>query len=235
MTAKLENLRAFFPWPDTCPGHYKSAEELAKLAPGAAIASPDDLAGWLQQGTMEYLVETLPDLDEMPPEAGPVIVVELGTWKGLSTNFLVNYVHHVITVDSWQGGPEFAKTLAARGETMEDVHNAFLRNLWYRREDVTFLKMDTVTGLQLVHQAEIDPYLIYIDANHEYAGVSADLEIALSLFPGSFIVGDDWNWPGEDPGNPLPVQRAVKEAARRHGRTFTHNESAFRFGPEGAR
>lgn len=207
----LEKLRAVAPWPESCP------------------RVPDDLSGWLMTETAGFLLETLPDLDEYAEDLPPIIVLELGAYKGRTTNLLVNYAHHVIAVDTWKGSPEH------KGTDMEAVFQTFQRNLWYRREAVTFLRTDTLHGMAVVHQHGIKPRLVYIDADHTYGAVKADLSMALSLFPGAYIVGDDWNWGGTDPKNPYPVQRAVAECVESglfRRREWKHNGGAFQFSPE---
>ena len=47
-----------------------------------------------------------------------------------------------------------------------------------------------------VAEARLVPDAIYIDADHSFEGVVADLTLALDLFPSAIIVGDDWDWEG---------------------------------------
>jgi hypothetical protein len=56
------------------------------------------------------------------------------------------------------------------------------------------LRADTVEGMRWIADAGLRPDLIFIDADHQYDSVVADLTTALDLFPGTPIVGDDWDW-----------------------------------------
>lgn len=211
----LEMLRDLSPWPEACP----------RVA--------EDLSGWLQTETAALLLETLPDLDlldEPLKDTPPIVVLEIGAYKGLATNLLVNYAHSVITVDTWEGSPEHK----GAGTDMDQVFQIFLRNLWYRKEDVTFLRMPSLAGMATVDRYGIKPCTVYLDADHNFPAVLDDLIMALYLFPEAYIVGDDWNWRGEDPRYPYPVQMAVAECIKSgvfSRRTWKHNESAFQFSP----
>jgi cephalosporin hydroxylase len=207
----LETLHALSPWPESCP----------RVA--------DDLTGWLQTDTAALLLETLPDLDEYPENLPPVVVLELGAYKGLTTNLFTGYAHHVISVDTWKGSEEHKDT------DMEAVFQTYLRNLWYRREDVTFLRTSSLEGLRLVLLHNIKPRLVYIDADHTFEAVKADLSMAMTMFPGAYIVGDDWSWDG-DPAHPFSVQKAVMACVQSNisTRKLKYNAAAFQFSPEEA-
>ena len=72
----------------------------------------------------------------------------------------------------------------------------------------------TVEGLEEVARCGLAPDLIYVDANHAYDAVKADLEAAKRLFRGG-ASGDDWDWDG--------VRQAVSEFAQRRSlRLQTH-------------
>ena len=78
------------------------------------------------------------------------------------------------------------------------------------------LRMDTRQGLQLLADNGIQPGVIYVDADHHYDGVFADVQLCVKLFPDAVIVGDDWDYPD--------VRRAAKEIADAEGR-IVHAES----------
>ena len=57
-----------------------------------------------------------------------------------------------------------------------------------------------------MRESNVHPELVYIDADHRYDSVVADLATAAELFPRATIVGDDWNWES--------VRAAVEAVAR---------------------
>jgi len=134
------------------------------------------------------------------------VIVELGSWLGLSTRFLAKTAPKaaIIAIDHWLGSAachedkEWRKHLPALYET-------FLASCWAYRNQIIPLRMNTISGLRLVRSLNIMPDLVYIDADHEYASVRADIEMTLSLFPKARIVGDDLWADG--------VQKAVSEVA----------------------
>lgn len=59
----------------------------------------------------------------------------------------------------------------------------------------------------------VSPDMIYFDSNK----LLDDLQVAMSLFPGTTLCGDDWTW-GADIG--FPVQTAVKAFCAEHRLTY---------------
>jgi hypothetical protein len=138
------------------------------------------------------------------------LVVELGAWLGLSTRFLADHAPNatVVSIDHWLGSPEHRAQSQFRG-MLPTLYEAFLAACWEYRGRVIPLRMTTLQGLQTVADFGLAPDLVYVDAEHSFAAVSAELELAGSLFPGARLVGDDYDWPG--------VARAVDAFAVRHG------------------
>jgi hypothetical protein len=69
--------------------------------------------------------------------------------------------------------------------------------------------MSTLEGLRAVAEAGLKPDFVYVDAEHSYEAVNAELTLARQLFPGSALGGDDYDWSG--------VREAVDSFARRQG------------------
>lgn len=173
---KVRQLRAWrrlsrnYPWPETKPN-----------------VEPHPLGGWLNKGTARMLRE------QMPEQA---VVVELGTWRGLSARRMLSRMGaaRVVCVDHWKGSEEHttgcfserAKTLLPR------LYETFLSDCWRWRNRIVPLRMDTIDGLHTVHTYGLEPDLIYVDASHEFRPVFNDIAIATTLFPEAIIVGDDW-------------------------------------------
>jgi hypothetical protein len=64
--------------------------------------------------------------------------------------------------------------------------------------------------LTYLHDRQIEPKLIYIDADKK----REDLDVARELFPNAIICGDDWLWPDES--GVLRMQEHVKAFALEH-------------------
>jgi hypothetical protein len=193
MTAAVEGLGAegiqkladAFPWPRKKP----------------AVKIPRDNLGWLADGAQELLAREL--------SAGTQLVVELGAWLGLSTRFLADHAPHarVVTIDHWQGNRQHQERADWKA-MLPKLYRTFLALSWNYRDRIIPLKMTTTEGLKTVASYGLSPELIYIDAEHSYEAVRADLELAYELFPKAVLAGDDY----EDAG----VQEAVHRFAREH-------------------
>ena len=133
--------------------------------------------------------------------------MELGSWTGRSTRFLADLAPQaaVVAIDHWEGSIEHAQDpeLVA---LLPRLFETFLAECWNYRNQIIPLRARSVDGLRRVAEAGLAPDLVYIDADHQYESVLADLETTLALFPGAAIVGDDWDWDG--------VRSAVETVAR---------------------
>lgn len=123
------------------------------------------------------------------------LIIELGSWTGRSTRFLANLAPDatIVAVDHWNGSPEHRDDAELR-EALPRLYDTFLAECWAERERIIPLRMGSVAGLRAVAQAGLAPDAIYIDADHSFKSVVADLTAALDLFPSAVIVGDDWDW-----------------------------------------
>ena len=134
------------------------------------------------------------------------IIVELGTWRGMSTRFIADCAPDatVIAVDHWEGSDEH-REIETQYEKMSKLMDMFFHDTWDYRARVIPLKARSVDGLNLIAQLGISPDLIYIDADHSYEGAYADITNAHRIFPNAILIGDDFDWPG--------VRQAAVQAA----------------------
>ena len=186
-TLKIQKLVQKYPWPDQKP-------EVS-----------GDIHGWCdlsQQKMFEQIVT---------PETS--MILELGTWLGMSTQLLLNMAPQamVICVDHWLGSREHHENEDFR-KKLPTLYETFLVNLWEERKRVIPVRLATLAALDEIHQCQIVPDLIYIDASHAYQDVYADINTSLQLFPTSVICGDDWSWE--------EVRRAVMEIAEEHNKSI---------------
>lgn len=178
------------------------AEKHAWPAEQPEDAAPGQEQGWLDNGTDAMLARAL------PPNTH--VVVELGAWLGLSTRYIADHAPDatVISVDHWRGSPEH-QTQERFQKLLPKLYETFQARCWNHRQRVVPLRMGTQDGLRAVAEGGVKPDFIYVDAEHSYEAVTAELTLARQLFPNAALGGDDYDWSG--------VRAAVDGFARRHG------------------
>ncbi len=125
-------------------------------------------------------------------------IVEIGSYLGASTCFLAagarSRGNKVYAVDTW--------TNIGMSEGARDTYEEFLRNTEPLREWIVPLRgLSTEVGEKF--DGRID--LLFIDGNHSYEAVRADLEVwLLKVKDGGIVVFHDYNWAEG-------VQRSVRE------------------------
>jgi hypothetical protein len=115
--------------------------------------------------------------------------LELGSYCGASALFMAQYATQarIICVDPWDGrGPGEGYPLQAASL------DAFQHHLWPYRERVEAWRMTSLEGLRLAYELGVRPDLVFIDADHSYEFVRADLQLARELFPEALVCGDDY-------------------------------------------
>jgi len=121
------------------------------------------------------------------------VILELGSWVGGSSTkfFLDNSDALIICNDNWVG---YAQDTEESKRVLRDPHlyEKFCYNRWYERDRVIPLRMDTIDGIRAVALRKIVPDIIYVDADHRYEKVMAQLILLWELFPDSIITGNDF-------------------------------------------
>ncbi len=159
---------------------------------------------------LREMVSTLPD---------GLTIVEVGCYAGESTAVLAEKAKLLICVDPWD--PELFKSRPP-GVTMDDVLLAFKVRMapWIpileaRGGGLQVLRMTSAEASAMIADGSIG--LPYIDADHFYASVVADIRGWLpKVKPGGWIGGhdyDDERWRPE-------VNRAVDEILGKPDRVF---------------
>jgi hypothetical protein len=181
-----EKLRQAFRWPSERP----------------EIKGPIPAPGWFGEGTDQVLAGVL------TPQTR--LVVELGAWLGMSTRYIADNAPNatVVSIDHWQGNPEHQTRDDLRA-MLPTLYDTFLALCWRYRDQVIPMRMTTLEGLRTVAQFGASADVVFIDAEHSYAAVSAELALARQLFPKAQLVGDDFDW--------QPVQSAAEAFARANG------------------
>jgi len=182
----VESLRQAYPWPGVRP----------------EVNEPTENSGRLGEGTERALDHALSDETR--------VVVELGAWLGMSSRYIADRAPSatVISIDHWRGSSEHQKQ-AQYQSLLPTLFETYQAQCWTYRDRIIPLRMSTIDGLKTVAEYGIEPDLIFVDAEHSYEAVTAELELALALFPRARLVGDDFDWRG--------VRDAVQNFARRHG------------------
>jgi hypothetical protein len=147
------------------------------------------------------------------------IGAEIGVWQGEFTARIlaISKPRELHLIDPWLYQPEFSDhgyggVVAKRQEDMDEIH-ASVANGVGTVAGVMIHRMKSAEALERFADGYFD--WLYVDGNHEYEYVCADLECARrKVRTGGFVTGDDYNW-GKAKG--FPVRRALREFAAKHG------------------
>jgi predicted O-methyltransferase YrrM len=179
-----------------------------------------DLSGWMDPHFEVVIREKLAERDR----SEPLLVIEVGSWKGLSTVTLASVLKsmgftqfNIICIDTWLGAPEFwtwGLNDPTRGGSLNridgypSVFRTFTKNVktMGHSDVIAPFPISSQQALEVVKYYKLEADLIYVDASHEYEAVKDDIEWWWTVLkPGGILMGDDYrsNWPG--------VVRAVNE------------------------
>lgn len=141
-------------------------------------------------GNAPYMIDIL---KKVPNEC---IIVELGSWLGASTRFLLQQKPDgfVIAIDHWKGSPEHNNVPDFQSR-LPRLYETFLVNCWQYQNRLIPLKMTTVEGLEVIYKSQIRVDFIYVDAAHDTESVLRDIRLCFEYFPSAVLTGDDWSWP----------------------------------------
>ena len=156
-----------------------------------------DTQGW--NSDHPYLVEAMTAIR-------PLVVVEVGVWKGGSTITMARRLRAlgldgvVIAVDTWLGSAEhwanddwFGQLHMAHGYPRL-AYQATANVLMLGLEDfVVPLPLDSRSAMHVLRHFGIRPEVVHIDGGHDYDMVMADLRAWWGhLKPGGLLIGDDY-------------------------------------------
>jgi hypothetical protein len=193
----LDELRRRYPWPNDKPA--------VEPNPG----------GWCDGDAIALLGRYL------SPET--TLVMELGTWLGLSARHILGLAPHatLICADHWKGSPEHQGRSPEFEQLLPKLWETFCVNMWYMRDRVVPMRADVVAAMREVAQLGLQPDVIWIDADHEKMAVVAHMTIALDLFPEADVLGHDHCWDS--------VREAVDHIVNLYGLKdrFRHNYTSW--------
>ena len=126
----------------------------------------------------------------------------------------------MVAIDHWCGSPEHQRNPSWKA-MLPSLYETFIALCWDYRHRVIPLRMTTLQGLRVVASQQIAPDLIYIDAEHSYDALTAELELVRHLFPHAVVIGDDYDWAGVAPAlaDAAPLQPDIGNCRHAKQRT----------------
>lgn len=135
-------------------------------------------------------------IDEYDLRRTSIKVLEIGSWEGLSSYFILSQMPHALLtcVDTWEGADEHKSLIATNAATLSQIEQTFDSNLStftsrlikYKGTSFSFFNSNT-------HRNYYD--LIYIDGSHHCDDVIIDaLKCFEMLKMGGIMVFDDYFW-----------------------------------------
>ena len=117
--------------------------------------------------------------------------IEIGAYSGEGTIVLAKYFKEVLAVDPWLNGYDI-NDRASQQCPMKFVFEAFQERT-SSLGNVLYSRGKSLDALQFFKDGELD--LVYIDGDHRYEGVLADLNgWKPKLRAGGIMAGHDWSW-----------------------------------------
>ncbi len=201
--------------------------------------------GWPREAPFPHLVGSK---DHGRPVAGlrslcakvqkPVqTIVELGVELGGSTRVFLDAFPSakIFSIDPWienypihqtwkdKIGTEYERS---RGSLLPIFQSIF----WDQKNRIKPIRKYSDAGMRLLYDQSIKPEVVFVDADHRYFGVAADLILIQTLFPYALILGDDWMFNPTAPkyrGIQYPVRRAAQDFAIHYERQYEAEENSY--------
>jgi predicted O-methyltransferase YrrM len=153
------------------------------------ISKSESIQGWMSHAELTWLAQQASNHD---------LIIEVGSFLGRSTRALGDHAKgKVIAIDTWTG-----PVGANEREELPSFFGQFQDNLFdlIVTEKVIPYKSTDVLAFREVN-------FVFIDADHQYAGVKKDIEYWLPrVAKGGIISGHDYSYPD--------VRRAVNESLK---------------------
>lgn len=154
-----------------------------------------EIQGWMRPEELHWLSEQGKQYRR---------IVELGCWKGRSTVALAQHGALVIAVDTFQGVPNDPRINAKWYSDAANVFAEFIDNVSHLK--VSALQGTTLDQVQFIRDAYTPIDMVFIDADHRYEAVKADILAYRPLLEhNGLLCGHDYH--ADCPG----VMRAVDE------------------------
>lgn len=158
--------------------------------------------GWFETTAKNFWTKLL-------PEEKPRRILEIGSFEGASTCFLIENASHdtleIHCVDTWEGGIENDST------QMPEIERRFLQNTKVASDlSQAAVTLEIHKGMsnevlpRLIANGKKGYFdLVYVDGSHQATDVLLDAVLAFQLVRvGGLIIFDDYLWKYFDNGNP---------------------------------
>jgi len=153
--------------------------------------------GWLRDENKESLLNILNEF-EAP------LVIEIGTWLGMSAKFFLKHSKcKLITIDNFKGSKEHHENVEHKTILDAGLEQQARINLLNFRGRCLIAKGNSSQIMPELFREQLAPDIIYIDGCHEFNGAYSDISQAVSFFPDAIVCGDD--------GNLRDVQKAISK------------------------
>lgn len=121
-------------------------------------------------------------------------IVEIGSFMGRSTRALAENTRGLVwAVDTWAGSDEEEHRKLLEGKSKDWLYQEFLRNM-EGLENFTALRMPSLAAADFFTARGTQFDMVFIDADHSYAGVKADILAWRPLVkPGGILCGHDFH------------------------------------------
>ncbi len=149
----------------------------------------------------------------MPKNA---ICAEIGVWKGDFSQMILDRTNpkELHLIDPWAYQTDFGERLfgglvAQSQSDMDAIFNG-VKKRFANHPEVQFHRVYSKELTSIFPEGKFD--WMYIDGNHYYEFVLADLKLCATLLKaGGYLVGDDYKWTSPELKGDLPVKRAVED------------------------
>lgn len=135
-------------------------------------------------------------------------IAEVGVWKGYTIRRILGQCHNIVSeywaIDPWIHSPTAIKRRITEERWDECYHKVC--KLMHRFSKLHVLRMTSLEAVKLFPEKYFD--LVFIDADHSYNAVLADIKAWEPL------ISDDGLLTGHDYGNKSGVKKAVDESFR---------------------
>ncbi len=137
------------------------------------------ITGWMTQDELEWLAEQARRCS---------CIAEIGSYQGRSTRALADNTSGVLyAIDTWKGSSDFTPEQKGQNGWLFEQFTKNMAGL----ENVRPVQMSSLEAAAAFSDRQFD--LIFIDAEHDYDNVKADIEAWLPrLKPGGILAGHDY-------------------------------------------